>query len=198
MKPSNPLFMPHIALRSDLFGITSLLDFRPQTAAPLCELTHLLLRGPSTLTEAERELIATYTSYLNDCTFCQTAHGAAVCQLPGGSPELVGELKRNPDTAPLSDKMRALLRIAGKVQKSGRAVTPEDIEAARRAGAADMEIHDTVLIAALFCLYNRYVDGLATATPANPAFYEALGRRITSRGYTMPSNGYHSLVVDKS
>ncbi|MBV6440064.1 MAG: hypothetical protein EPGJADBJ_01726 [Saprospiraceae bacterium] len=189
--------MPHISLRSDLYGITSLLDFRPQTAAPLCELTHLLLRGPSTLTEAERELIATYTSYLNDCMFCQTAHGAATCQLPGGSHEQLEAVKKDLATAPLSDKLRMLLHIAGKVQKSGRAVTAGDVEAARHAGATDMEIHDTVLIAALFCLYNRYVDGLATATPADPAFYEALGKRISVRGYTMPSNGYHPLVIEK-
>lgn len=187
--------MPHIALRSDLFGITSLLDYRPQTAAPLCELTHLLLRGPSTLTEAERELIATYTSYLNDCTFCQTAHGAATCQLPGGSMEQISAVKNDLDSAPLSDKMRALLHIAGRVQQSGRAVTAGDAEAARQAGATDLEIHDTVLIAALFCLYNRYVDGLASVTPAEPAFYEALGTRITSRGYTMPPNGYQPLKV---
>lgn len=187
--------MPHIALRSDLFGITSLLDYRPQTAAPLCELTHLLLRGPSTLTEAERELIATYTSYLNDCAFCQTAHGAATCQLPGGSMEQINAVKNDLDSAPLSDKMRALLHIAGKVQQSGRAVTAGDTEAAREAGATDLEIHDTVLIAALFCLYNRYVDGLASVTPTEPAFYEALGKRITSRGYTMPPNGYQPLKV---
>lgn len=189
--------MPHISLRSDLYGITSLLDYRQQTAGPICELTHLLLRGPSTLTEAERELIATYTSHLNDCTFCQTAHGAATCQLPGGSIEQIEAVKNNLGTAPLSDKMRVLLHIAGKVQKNGRAVTAADTEAARQAGATDLEIHDTVLIVALFCLYNRYVDGLATATPDNPAFYEALGQRITTRGYTMPPNGYQALKVDK-
>lgn len=187
--------MPHISLRSDLFGITSLLDYRPATAAPICELTHILLRGPSTLTEAERELIATYVSWLNDCNFCQSAHGAATCLLPGGSEEQVNAVKNDLSTAPLSDKMRALLHIAGKVQKSGRSVTADDAESARGNGATDLEIHDTVLIAALFCLYNRYVDGLATVAPANPAFYEALGQRITSRGYTMPQHGYQPLKV---
>lgn len=189
--------MPHIPLRADLFGITSLLDLRPQAAAPLCELTHLLLRGPSTLSETERELIATYVSHLNDCTFCCTAHGAAACLLPGGSRELVDLVKNDLPTAPLSEKMKALLNLAGKVQGGGSLVAPEDIEAARQAGATDLEIHDTVLIAALFCLYNRYVDGLASITPADPAFYEALGKRITSRGYKMPEDGYKSLQYDK-
>ena len=101
--------MPHITLRADLFGITSLLDYRRQTAGPLCELTQLLLRGPSTLTEAERELIATYVSYRNDCTFCCTAHGAATCQLPGGNRDLPEAVQRDLATAPVSEKVRALL-----------------------------------------------------------------------------------------
>lgn len=189
--------MPHIALRTDLFGITSLLDYRRQSAGPLCELTQLLLRGPSTLTEAERELIAAYVSYRNDCTFCATAHGAAACQLPGGSREQLDAVQRELSGAPVSEKIRALLHIAGKVQQSGRAVQAEDADAARAAGATDLEIHDTVLIAALFCLYNRYVDGLATVAPADPSFYEALGRRITSRGYTMPAGDYQALQYEK-
>lgn len=189
--------MPHIALRTDLFGITSLLDYRRQSAGPLCQLTHLLLRGPSTLTEAERELIATYVSYRNDCAFCSTAHGAATCQLPGGNRDMLEAVQRDLSTAPVSEKMRFLLRLAGKVQQDGRSVTAKDADAARAAGATDLEIHDTVLIAALFCLYNRYVDGLAAATPTGPEFYEALGRRITTRGYTMPENDYQPLLYEK-
>jgi len=186
--------MPHITLRTDLFGITSLLDYRRQTAGPICALTQLLLRGPSSLTEAERELIATYVSVKNECSFCSAAHEAATCQLPGGDQLLVDAVKQDLFTAPVSDKMKALLHLAGKVQQSGRAVQAADVDDARQAGATDLEIHDTVLIAALFCLYNRYVDGLGAATPADSAFYEALGQRITSRGYTAPPNGYQPLV----
>ncbi len=188
--------MPHITLRPDLFGITSLLAFRPESAAPLCELTQVMLRGPSTLTEAERELIATYVSQQNDCTFCAAAHGAATCRLPGGDIAQVEAVQHDTATAPVSDKMRALLHMAGKVQQGGRAVLASDAEHARAAGATDLEIHDTVLIAALFCLYNRYVDGLATRMPDDSAYYDALGQRITTRGYTMPTNGYQPLHVN--
>jgi len=188
--------MPHIELRSDLFGITSLLDYRSATAGPICDLTQLLLRGPSSLLESERELIATYVSYLNNCTFCTAAHASATCLLPEGNLEQIEALKQSIATAPLSDKMRALLRIAAKVQQSGQAVQLSDADAARAAGASDLEIHDTVLIAALFCMYNRYVDGLATATPSDPNYYEALGKRITTRGYAAPSNGYQTLTYE--
>ena len=185
--------MPHITLRPDLYGITSLLDYRKEAADPLCSLTHILLRGDSSLTQSERELIAGYVSYLNECSFCCQAHEAAACMLPGGSRSQTEALHNHSITTEISDKMKTLLAIASKVQSSGSAVHPMDIEAARVQGATDLEIHDTVLIAALFCFYNRYVDGLATATPADPAYYEALAKRITTRGYAMPPDGYHAL-----
>lgn len=187
--------MPYITLRDDLYGITSLLDFRKETAAPLCDLTEELLRGPSSLLESERELIAAYVSALNDCRFCSSAHTAATCHLPGGTDTGMQPMLTDIDRLHVSDKMSSLLRIAGKVQQAGYAVTQEDADTARSCGALDLEIHDTVLIAALFCLYNRYVDGLGARTPEDPGFYEALAKRITSRGYSMPEDGYHALKV---
>jgi uncharacterized peroxidase-related enzyme len=182
--------MPHIQLRNDLYGITSLLDYRKETAAPICELTDLLLCGESTLSKTERELIAAHVSRLNDCSFCSSAHAAVTCRLDAGGEDPVSN---NIDSLIVSDKMRTLLNIAGKVQQGGNYVKQEDIDLAKEQGATDLEIHDTVLIAALFCLYNRYVDGLATALPPSPAFYNALSMRIAGRGYKMPENGYHAL-----
>lgn len=183
--------MPHINLQPGLFGITSVLDFRPESAAPLCELTQLLLRGESTLTEAEREMIAAHVSSLNDCLFCSSAHSAVTCLLPGGQKSGIEPMQTDMQALQVSDKMRCLLQIAAKVQQGGKNVTQEYIDEARANGATDREIHDTVLIAALFCLYNRYVDGLATLTPIDPAFYQTLGKRLASRGYVMPKDGYH-------
>src|ERR1700760_4525800 len=103
--------MPHIPLDENLPGITGLLNYRQDTALPIRQLTQILLRGESTLTEGERELIATATSQGNQCKFCT---------------------------------------------------------------------------AALFCLYNKYVDGLASVTPTEPAFYERLAGILKTKGY-MPS-----------
>ena len=185
--------MPHINLRPDLFGITSLLDFRKETAAPLCSLTHILLRGESSLTEAEREMIAAYVSSLNECVFCSSAHTAATCALPGGKESGIQPMVANHSELDISAKMKSLLHIAGKVQKNGNHVTMADIDAAKEAGATDLEIHDTVLIAALFCLYNRYVDGLATVAPADPDFYRGLGERLKNNGYNRLPQGYDHL-----
>lgn len=175
--------MPHIRLDTDLFGIRSLLDYRPETAGPLTGLAEVLLRGPSTLTRGERELIATRVSHLNGCRYCTHSHAAfAAAQLPEGT-ALVDQVCSDPATAPVSDKLRALLAIADAVQLGGREVQDKHIEAARTAGATDTEIHDCVLIAAAFCMFNRYVDGLATLAPDAPEAYTAMADRVVTNGY---------------
>jgi uncharacterized peroxidase-related enzyme len=184
--------MPYIPLEEHLPGITGLLEYRKDSAAPIRELTQILLRGPSSLSEGERELIATVVSHRNQCTFCVTAHTAAADTLLEES-ETSRKVKEDIRTAPVSDKMKALLTIAAQTQQSGLAVTVTAIEEAKAAGATDIEIHDTVLIAALFCLYNRYVDGLATVTPTDPAFYKDLGERLKNHGYNRLPQGYDHL-----
>jgi len=188
--------MPYIPLEDHLPGITGLLEYRKDTAEPIRELTQFLLRGPSTLTDGERELIATVVSHGNECRFCTAAHTAAADVLLGEC-ETTTKIKNDISTSPVSEKMKALLTIASQVQKSGKAVTNESIERAKSAGATDIEIHDTVLIAALFCLYNRYVDGLSTVTPTDPNFYKGLAERI-SKGYKRLPQGYDHLKKNLS
>ncbi|MBS1486699.1 MAG: peroxidase-related enzyme [Bacteroidetes bacterium] len=183
--------MPHIPLEEHLPGITGLLEYKKDTAEPIRKLTQFLLRGPSTLTAGERELIATVVSNGNECTFCTNAHTAAADKLLGEC-DTSQAVKKNIATAPVSEKMKALLTIASQVQKSGKAVTAQSIQKAKEEGATDIEIHDTVLIAALFALYNRYVDGLSTVAPADPAFYKGLAERI-SKGYMRLPQGYDHL-----
>jgi uncharacterized peroxidase-related enzyme len=179
--------MPHITLNSADPGIRGLLRYRPETGRPLSELAEVLLRGPSTLTRGERELISAYVSALNSCRYCTSSHSAsAAAQLPGGM-TLVEQVRADADSAPVSAKLKTLLAIAAAVQQSGPSVTPEHIAAARAAGATDLEIHDTVLIAAAFCMFNRYVDGLATMAPDDPALYAAGAQRLIKEGYLPPT-----------
>jgi uncharacterized peroxidase-related enzyme len=181
--------MPHIPLPEGLPGILGPMAFRPETAKPLNELADILLHEPGTLSPGERELIATYVSSQNDCFFCQTIHGAVAAYHLGGNEELVLDVKKSAERAAVSDKLKALLAIAGKVQRGGKNVQPEDIERARRQGATDREIHDTVLIAAAFCMYNRYVDGLATWAPQDPERYRTEGAKLAREGYIDSTNG---------
>jgi len=184
--------MPYIPLESHLPGITGLLEYRRDTAQPIRDLTQVLLRGPSTLSEAERELLATVVSHGNGCKFCTTAHTAAVDLLMGDH-ETAAAVMHDIESAPVSEKMKALLTIAKLAGKDAKTVSAEVITRAKNAGATDLEIHDTVLIAALFSLYNRYVDGLATALPAEPGYYDVLAERIVNHGYQRLPQGYDHL-----
>jgi uncharacterized peroxidase-related enzyme len=179
--------VPHISLPENLPGITSAFAFRPDTAKPMRELAEALLRGPNTLTSGEREMIAAFVSSRNDCQFCQLSHSAAAAHHLDGNYALVEAVTRDYQTAPVSPKLKALLAIAAKVQQGGKQVTSDDVERARQEGATDTEIHDAVLIAAAFCMFNRYVDGLATMTPTDPGAYDVMGQRMAREGYVRPS-----------
>jgi uncharacterized peroxidase-related enzyme len=175
--------MAHILLPEGIPGILGPMAFSPETAKPLNALAEVLLRGPNSLSAADREMIATYVSSQNDCYFCQHAHGAVAAYRLGGNEKLVNDVKLNFESAAISGKLKTLLAIAGKVQMGGKQVTNEDIVCARQQGATDKEIHDTVLIAAAFCMYNRYVDGLATWAPTDADLYRENGRRLADEGY---------------
>ena len=178
--------MAHIALPEGLPGISGGFAFRPETANPMRELAHVLLHEPGSLAPGERELIATYVSSQNGCYFCQASHGAAATSHLGGD-EVVKQVKTDFQTAPVTPKLKALLAIAGKVQRGGKNVTDEDVAHARNLGATDLEIHDTVLIAAAFCMYNRYVDGLGTWQPHDQSMYAEMGKHLAEHGYLKPS-----------
>jgi uncharacterized peroxidase-related enzyme len=147
------------------------------------ELAEVLLRGANTLTSAEREMIAAFVSDHNDCHFCHASHRAAAAHHMDGNYEVVDAVRRDYQSAPVSPKLKTLLAIAGKVQQSGKQVTEADVERARREGATDREIHDAVLIAAAFCMFNRYVDGLAMLTPTDQQAYDGMGQRMAKEGY---------------
>ncbi|SMO80716.1 carboxymuconolactone decarboxylase family protein [Fodinibius sediminis] len=175
--------MAHIDLKNDQPGIVGLFHFNPETSRPLCELAETLLRGPSPLSSGEREIIASYVSYQNKCHFCHTSHGASAAHHFGGDLSLIDDIKNDFSRADISPKLRSLLGIAKKVHKSGREVTGDDIQQAKEAGASDQEIHDTVLIAAAFCMYNRYVDGLGTWAPEKDEAYDEMGKMMAHEGY---------------
>jgi len=178
--------MAHIAVPEGVPGIRSLVLFRPDTGKHLYDLVQILLRDPSPLTTAERELISAHVSARNNCAFCRDSHAAAARELYGEQRELVDGVMNDVLDISISNKMKALLTIAGKVQQSGKSVSEENINEARKHGATDRDIHDTVLIAATFSMFNRYVDGLASFTPTDPKTYEEMGKRMSTIGYILP------------
>jgi len=187
--------MAYIQLPDGLPGIRGAMAFRPETAKPLNELVEILLHAPNSLTPGERELIATYVSSENDCYYCQSIHGAIAAASLNDDESLVRRVKHDFENADITPKLKALLVIAGQVQKGGKYVTGEAVAKARALGATDIEIHDTVLIAAAFCMYNRYVDGLGTTQPRDEAMYRERGRRVAREGYVSVSKEYIPATV---
>ncbi len=182
--------MPHIELPEGLPGIVGPMVAYPETERHLNGLADALLREPSSLTPGERETLAAYVSAGNGCAFCTQLHASAARHLLGDACGVVDSVLSDGTQAPISDKLRALLEIAGKVRVDGRLVTAEDVERARQAGADDKAIHDTVLIAAAFSMYTRYVDGLATWSPREPELYEAMGAQVAEYGYARTIRGF--------
>ena len=174
--------MAHIDLPEGVPGIVGPMMAYPATQTHLSGLAEALLRGPSSLTSAERELIASYVSSRNECHFCTQSHAAAARVHFGNQRDLVDQVLHDPTLAPVSEKMKALLAIADKVRRDGRLVQSADIDRARAAGADDKAIHDTILIAAAFCMFNRYVDGLGTQAPARPRGVCGVRRASGHRG----------------
>jgi uncharacterized peroxidase-related enzyme len=189
--------MPHIQLPEGLPGITGPMAYSPETAKPLNDLAEVLLRtnASDSLTQGERELIASYISKRNDCLFCSTCHGAVADYVLGPEKQTVAQAWEDPDTAPISAKMKTLLAIAESVRQGGQCVNPQQITDAREQGATDKDIHDTVLIAAAFCMFNRYVDGLATWAPEEPAAYAPMGEMLATQGYAAQTSQYQSAPV---
>jgi uncharacterized peroxidase-related enzyme len=171
--------MPHIPLSDDLPGIRGLLAFKPASGVTVTQLIEQLLRGDSQLSPADRERIAAHVSQLNECEFCARSHAATI-------PHLDAQIAADRPAAadPLvTPRLRALLDLAGEVIRGGRHVTSATVALARAAGANDEDIHDTVLIAAAFCMLNRYVDGLGAITPTDDAAYDEMGIRMAAHGY---------------
>ncbi len=152
-------------------------------AKALNELAEILLHNDNnTLTRGEREMIGAYVSSQNDCFYCQNVHGALAQHYFQSDMQFIDNIKKDYQSAPISDKLKALLAIAGSVQQGGKFVTLQQIETAKSLGATDKEIHDTVLIAAAFCMFNRYVDGLNTWAPAGQAgIYSTCGNACRGR-----------------
>lgn len=175
--------MAYINVPEGLPGIRGPMAFSPETAKPLNELAETLLRSENSLTRGERELIATYVSSLNDCFFCQNAHGGIAQHYLQCDLASLDKMVKDYQSSPVSEKLKALLSIAGSVQKGGKSVTEDQITEARMLGATDKEIHDVVLIAAAFCMFNRYVDGLATWAPADREIYVNRGKQRAEEGY---------------
>jgi uncharacterized peroxidase-related enzyme len=162
---------------------------RPDVYAHLAGLANIMLHQThpsSTLKLFDRELIGSHVSSLNGCDYCHAIHGA-IAIAHQDDPQLVHDVKCDMETSKASAKMKALLKIACMVKDSGKEVNSEAIEEATCEGATEIDIHDTVLIASMFCMFNRYVEGLRTEMPKDLGTFERRGKMMAVTGYQAPT-----------
>jgi uncharacterized peroxidase-related enzyme len=153
----------------------------PDTARPLLDYHELVMRGPSPFTVAERELIAAYVSGVNECGYCHGVHTATAEAF--GIPEgLLEALLADLDTAPVDEKIRAVLRYVGKLTTAPARLTDDDAAAVLAAGWDERALHDAVIVCALFNFMNRMVNGLGIK--ADESYFALSGKRLRDVGYT--------------
>ena len=151
----------------------------PETSKPLIEFHEALLRGPSSFTEGERELIATYVSGLNHCRYCHGVH-SATARLLGVRHELVDD-RLDIDAAAVDAKMRPVLRYARKLTQQPSSLIQADADAVFAAGWDETALYHIVAVTALFNLMNRLVEGLGIEL--DPAYVKPASERLARRGY---------------
>ena len=162
--------------------IWDLFAFQQDFTIHMGRFTHGLLRRPATITPGFRELIAAYTSRLNECRFCTKAHAAAAAELLGDE-SLVRAVLDDVERAPLTEKERKLLRFVAKVTTNLPAVQAEDVHVLQTAGWDDEAIYYAITTCALFNFYNRWIS--ATGVPEmSEEGHRQQGRALASRGYT--------------
>lgn len=163
--------MAFIQVNEKAYGISSLLSHYSGSGRIINQLcNHLLSEETEGLCCADREIIASFVSRLNECTFCSASH-TAIAEEMSGKKGVIEAAVCDIEGADIPDKLKALLKIAATVQRDAKEMSQLLVDTAREHGANDRDIHDTVLIAAAFCMLNRYVDGLGTDTPDDPDYY---------------------------
>ena len=175
--------MQHINLPYKFPGILHMFMYRAESAAQLDTLVKTLLHNPHpTLSPGERELIADYVSRFNTCKYCCNIHGAMAPRQPVENAGIVKQVLANPETAPVNNKMKALLKIAGEIQSGHGRLASDYIGFYRDKGITGQEIRDVILIADAFCMYNCYVAGLSTWQPDDVELYDKMEERYMREG----------------
>jgi uncharacterized peroxidase-related enzyme len=165
----------------EYWKIWNLFAFRPEATAHLARFTHAVMHEDAPLTPAQRELIAAYTSYQNECEFCAKSHAAIAAEL-FGSEELVWTVLRDLESAALPENEKALLRFAGKVTHNLPSVTEGDAQALRDIGWTDEQIYYAITVCALFNFYNRWVTSSGVA-PVSHKGHRTHAHVIARNGY---------------
>ncbi len=162
--------------------IMYLFAFKDSATKHLRNFTHAVMRGPSPLTPAFRELIAAFVSTRNRCVFCSGSHIAVAAKLYEDS-DLVDAIVRDYRSAPIADKEKLLLAYLEKLTLAPSTTSAADVDRLHEAGWSDEAIYDAVTVCAMFNFYNRWVEGSGVQDMPQ-AGYEQSAERLATIGYS--------------
>jgi uncharacterized peroxidase-related enzyme len=163
--------------------ILHMLAYKPDRTDPLVQFAESVMRGPSPLSPAERELIAAFTSDRNRCGFCRDSHAATAVALQGVDGQaLTDAILRDYQSAPIPPKLKALLTFVEKVNQASADVGLADVETAREAGWTDEALYDAITVCAMFNFFNRWVSASGVSEMPTGA-YQISGKRMATEGY---------------
>ncbi len=170
-------YLPSLPAKATLLDVFKTF---PETNRPLLEFHEALLRGPSSFTEAEREMIAAYVSGLNGCRYCHGVHTATAERL--GVPQgAIAALLAGDPKADIPAKMRPVLELAAKLTERADGLTKSDVDAVFAAGWNGEGYYHLVATVALFNYMNRLVEGLGIEL--DQAYVDVAAQRLADRGY---------------
>ncbi|MEE8370981.1 MAG: peroxidase-related enzyme [Sphingomonadales bacterium] len=161
-------------------AMKELYEAYPDVSKPLGAYTQAVMRGPSPLSEGERELVAAFVSGLNACNYCFGVH-SAVAKVFGVEPGLLEAIIEDVDAAPVAERLKPLLHYARKLTLAPASVGEGDVAAIRAAGWGDDALFSLVSVAALFNLYNRLVEGAGLEAPEG--YFAVAAERLTTIEY---------------
>ena len=147
---------------------------------PLGTWTQATLRGESSWSISDRELMAALTAKWNSCPFCVGAHTAIA--IKGMPREVVDAALADYRTAPLPAGLVATLGFLEKMTRTPAELTGADARAVLEAGIGREALSDAMAIATLFNIISRYANALDFAIPT-PAEYDKSATMLLKRGY---------------
>lgn len=165
----------------DYWQIWHLLAFDPEVAHHLAALSHSLMHNKAPISPGLRELIAAYTSSLNQCEFCMKAHASVAAELLNDE-VLVWSVLNDLDSSKIDTKQKALLRFVRKVTLAPASITATDTGELNATGWEDAAIFYAISACALFNFYNRWVSASGVQPVSDEAF-KRLGSRMAKVGY---------------
>jgi alkylhydroperoxidase family enzyme len=171
-----------VVSRQPVLDVIKLVKYRSEFyGVPMQRVTHEAMRGPSTWSVGDRELMAAFIAKTNKCEFCTKAHLAVAQGAYHRDGKMVPDFLADLDTEAIEEPLRATLLMLGKLTRE-HTVEADDVRAVLAAGASRQQIEDALAVCFSFNVIGRLADAFGFLVPGPKAF-ETGAKYLLVRGY---------------